>query len=235
MIKVTPYDIKSTRKKANEFYTKFISQKVSHYFSAFFVNKKISPNIVTSFMAIFGLPSIFLLLSDNLIIVLIGAVGLILINVFDTCDGEVARFTKKTSLYGEYLDNIYQIIVDLLLLYVLVYKFYFLLNSTILAGIVFLYSLIFGLDIFSKKVIKSLSKEASKSGGINKKSTPQFIIHITSSNTFIYHSLWAIFLIDYYFTNQTHYFLIAYFSYLLFCQILKILVRQYIYFKKLNN
>ena len=155
--------------------------------------------------------------------------------MFDTCDGEVARFTNNTSVYGVYLDNIYQIIIDMLLLYVLVFKFYFLLNSPILAGIVFLYSIIYLLDIFSKKIVKSLSEVASKSGTIKKVSTFQFLIHVTSSNTFICNSIWVIFLINYCFTNQTHLSLIIYFSYLLLAQILKSLGRQYIYFKKINN
>ena len=232
--KATAKEIKSTRKPANEFYTKLVSQKVSHYFSALFINLGISANTVTFFMVLFGLPSIALLLSDNIILEVAGAFGLIFINIFDTCDGEVARFNKKTSLLGVYLDNIYQFIVDIALLYILAYKFFFLEDSKLLATIIFLYAIFYIFDVYAKKVAKSTSNDASKSGNMKKSSTIQFLIHITSSNTFVCHSLWIVFILDYYFAGIFNPFLI-YFSYLFATQILKTLGRQYIYFKQLST
>ena len=232
--KATAKEIKSSRKPANEFYTKLVSQKVSHYFSALFINLGISANTVTFFMVFFGLPTIALLLSDNIVLEVIGAFGLIFINIFDTCDGEVARFNKKTTQLGVYLDNIYQFIVDIALLYVLAYKFYFIKDSKLLATIIFFYAIVFIFDNYAKKVAKSTSKDVAKSGNIKKSSTLQFLIHITSTNTFVCHSLWIVFILDYYFGDIFNSFLI-YFSYLFATQMLKTLGRQYIYFKQFST
>ena len=45
-MKIKPSDIKKNRRLCSEFYSRNISQKVSHYFSALFIRLDISPNFI---------------------------------------------------------------------------------------------------------------------------------------------------------------------------------------------
>ena len=115
-----------------------------------------------------------------------------LINVMDTCDGEVVRFTKKTSSSRIYLDYVFQYIVDL------IYLLYWQSNL-----IIFQNSFIFNINISDFYLIDSYSKRSflsaknkNQNNTINSKNILKTFIAITSSNTFIYHSLWIILILD---------------------------------------
>ncbi|MDR0603611.1 MAG: CDP-alcohol phosphatidyltransferase family protein [Bacteroidales bacterium] len=81
-----------------------ISCQLSPFFSAFFVNKKITPNQVTLLMIISGMIGAILFALPCVICKAIGTIFIQLWFVFDDSDGEVARYTKQFSKYGTEMD-----------------------------------------------------------------------------------------------------------------------------------
>jgi len=68
-----------------------------------FKNTSLSPNYFTLISMILGFLSGFFFLRNKL---LIGALFLILANIFDCADGQLARLNKKTSKFGKTLDGL---------------------------------------------------------------------------------------------------------------------------------
>lgn len=81
-----------------------ISCRLSPFFSAWFVNNRITPNQVTLMMILSGLLGSILFSLPILICKIVGAVFIQLWFVFDLSDGEVARYSKQYSKYGTEMD-----------------------------------------------------------------------------------------------------------------------------------
>lgn len=78
--------------------------RVSIYFSWIFINLGLTPNQVTGIFFLTGLIGSFLIYYNTMAFVLLAYFCFRMHIVFDVCDGEVARFTKKYSLNGSYWD-----------------------------------------------------------------------------------------------------------------------------------
>lgn len=93
-----------SKTKADPFWTNFVLRPLSFPFAWLFIRIGWTANYVTYlsiFIAILG--GILLLSSDSLLVIL----GTILFNVFavlDCADGNIARATKKYSIYGGWVD-----------------------------------------------------------------------------------------------------------------------------------
>lgn len=100
-------EVKSRSRRNNHdenLITHFFGARVSIFFSYIFINLGLSPNQVTGLFFLVGLiGSIFAFFTTPLA-ALVSYLLFRLHIVFDICDGEVARFTKKTSLNGAYWD-----------------------------------------------------------------------------------------------------------------------------------
>lgn len=79
----------------------------------------ITPNILTALSFISGLISIYFLFSSRLLF----AIFIILSVIFDILDGNLARYTKKKTKFGSYLDDTSDRFVNLLM--ILKYNFVF--------------------------------------------------------------------------------------------------------------
>lgn len=75
-----------------------------------FIIKGIKPNTITIFMIISGILGSILLCVPNLIFTIIGAGVIQFFQIFDDCDGRVARCTKTYSKYGLELDYLAHIV-----------------------------------------------------------------------------------------------------------------------------
>lgn len=82
----------------------FIGSLFSIYFSWIFINCRLSPNSVTGIFFLTGLCSVILFSYSDLLFIVIAYILWRLHIIFDICDGEVARFTKKFSINGAYWD-----------------------------------------------------------------------------------------------------------------------------------
>lgn len=203
MIKNLITDIKSSRRGCSEFYSKYFSSLISPYLSAICVKLKISANTTTTLMLFSGVLSSLLLLSNSIYIQFIAALSLPLINIWDTVDGEIARYTKKTSKVGVYLDLVYQVIIDLFIYFAIGIKLYLATNNILflLPSIVLMFfytitsysTLSYGNLMISRN---SMSKNTYLNLSFNPKSKVQFIAHITTSNVAFYHLYWMFLLVD---------------------------------------
>jgi len=84
---------------------------VSIYMTKFFIMLKLSANQITVLWILVGVLSSLFFLQGSYISSLIGALVLLLSFVLDFSDGEVARYWKKSSVNGFYLDCIGHFIV----------------------------------------------------------------------------------------------------------------------------
>ena len=78
--------------------------KVSIYFTWIFLRLGISANTVTILSGIFCIIGGFLLCSRSIWIVVLGIVFFYIYSLLDHCDGDIARYNKKSSLLGFFLD-----------------------------------------------------------------------------------------------------------------------------------
>lgn len=91
---------------ANSFFWRLLVKKPSYFLAAIFIILGIKPNTVTylslylsiiAFLVFVFFPSEYFLLA---------AILLNLWNVLDAVDGNIARYTGKTSLFGHFLDTV---------------------------------------------------------------------------------------------------------------------------------
>ena len=74
------------------------------YLTWVFIRFRATANTVTVFSGIAALIGGVLLSFNNILIVLIGILFLEIYNLFDYCDGEIARYHKECSITGWFLD-----------------------------------------------------------------------------------------------------------------------------------
>ena len=80
------------------------SRHISIYLTILFVSLGITANQVTGLMLIVGFSSFVCAVPDNLALNIASLLLFLLFNILDCSDGEVARWTKKCSSGGIYLD-----------------------------------------------------------------------------------------------------------------------------------
>lgn len=97
---------------AGHWFNRFITRWFSIYFTWLCVRLHISANIVTFLMIVFGLIGVPLLIPHILWLNILGAAALIFAEVLDCVDGEVARWNKKSSLRGVYLDLVSHVLCN---------------------------------------------------------------------------------------------------------------------------
>lgn len=88
----------------------FISQRFSPFFSAFYIEKQIKPNIITLHMILSGIIGGVLFIFPNIYIKFLGMLFMQIWFILDCSDGEVARKTKTFSKFGQELDYLAHII-----------------------------------------------------------------------------------------------------------------------------
>tara|TARA_B100000212_G_C27379931_1_gene536543 strand:- start:729 stop:1472 length:744 start_codon:yes stop_codon:yes gene_type:complete len=89
-----------------EFYSRYFTGIFSPYLAAVFVGTRITPNQLTLAMIPCGIIGTILMISGNSLLALLGSLCYIFLNVLDASDGELARYTNQTSVFGDYLDRV---------------------------------------------------------------------------------------------------------------------------------
>lgn len=95
-----------------EFFGRYFSCYFSPYLTAVFHALGLTPNQVTASMFVAGLAGAVALCFGTPAALLAGSLCLVLVNVLDTCDGEIARLTGQSSPGGEYLDRLAHYVVE---------------------------------------------------------------------------------------------------------------------------
>lgn len=93
-------------------------------FAKAIVNTPFTPVHVTFLFAFAGLIAIYFILQQQYIL---AALFLVLKSIIDAADGELARLRKKPSYIGRYLDSVFDLILNFIILYVI----YFITQSSV--------------------------------------------------------------------------------------------------------
>lgn len=101
-------DVKNILHEQNytEFYSRYFSARFSPLISAACVGSSITPNHLTIMMIPTGLIGGIMFTTGTKIGFMLGGLLFILLNILDAADGELARYTKQTSKFGDYLDRV---------------------------------------------------------------------------------------------------------------------------------
>jgi hypothetical protein len=105
-------DAKGRMVWAGHWFNRLVTRWFSIYVTWVFVKLNISANTVSVLMIVSGLAGFALSIPHLLWLNIIGALLLFLGEVLDCCDGEVARWTKRSSLKGVYLDLINHVLCN---------------------------------------------------------------------------------------------------------------------------
>ncbi len=87
-------------------HARLIGRKLATYFTWLFLHTNITPNTVTIIAMIIGATACLVIAVPKLTTLIIGVFMFELHLVLDSSDGELARFKKKFSLLGNYLDTL---------------------------------------------------------------------------------------------------------------------------------
>ena len=99
------------REFKHDWYAEQVAFRVSIYLTWVLIRLGFSGDMTTFLMLLVGLAAAFVLSLGQPLAVLAGALLLQLFFLLDCCDGEVARYRKKTSLTGLYFDLIIHFLV----------------------------------------------------------------------------------------------------------------------------
>ena len=83
----------------------YVVDYVAMFFSRIFIKLHIIPNVITVLSGVVGVAGGVMLMFDRLYATIAGVLLIILSAVFDACDGQVARLTKRYSNLGRTLDG----------------------------------------------------------------------------------------------------------------------------------
>ena len=97
---------------ADHWWARYVSRHCSIYLTWLFVKLGISANAVTFLMILTGLMAFVLCIPHILWVNIIGLLLWFLFEALDCSDGEVARWTKKSSIRGVYLDFVSHVLCN---------------------------------------------------------------------------------------------------------------------------
>lgn len=166
---------------------KGLEKKVGRFFSYF----PITPNQYTIISLAFALIFLYFLLKNNLIL---GLFFFIIASLLDFIDGAVARFTKKSTKVGAYLDTI----IDRYIEGILLFGFLFLhLPKILLSSEIWIFLCLFGsiMTTYSKAAAmeKNLTTQEMKGGILSR--TERLILLCLSMLLGIFNLVWMVYVL----------------------------------------
>jgi len=84
----------------------YFIRPISYYFTWVFVKAKFTPTMATALSMIVGIIGEIVIIPNGRFFHLFGALVINLWIVLDCVDGNIARFKKQTSIFGEFLDGL---------------------------------------------------------------------------------------------------------------------------------
>lgn len=107
MQKPTYKDIRACQKKRDSLFAALLFRRVSAFVSMVLLRlfPRITPSTVTSLALILALIAALTLAHDNYWIRILGVVLLFVYYTLDCCDGEIARYADRASLFGGFYDS----------------------------------------------------------------------------------------------------------------------------------
>lgn len=186
----------------SEFYTKIFSRHFSYQITAFLSFLPVTPNQLTLFMFPLGILAGMFFSFGTIQSMLIGGIFTILLNLFDTIDGELARFQKKSSVHGDYLDRLAHYVTNTVIIIGFGYGLgqYFKDDFILAIGIFSAIIVIFddaSRDLLVTCGLQKLAKERKEKKKVTKIKAPKAILilgQLIGSNTALFHLIpfWAL-------------------------------------------
>lgn len=177
-------EFKKSRKENSEFFSKIFSNKISPYFSFVFIRLGVKPDTITLLMIPSAIIGGTLINFNDFYSKLFGVILIISINIWDTSDGEVARFTKVFSKNGKFLDLFSQFVADNI--FFISCFFYF--NESY---VILLSCITYNVYIYTKRIqTEKLDLKKNKAKPIIE------ILKTIGSNNFLFHTFFLLFLIE---------------------------------------
>ncbi len=96
---------------------KYLWRKLSLPFTFVFLKLGLSPNAITFLSLIFVIISFYAILLGDYSSLLIASFSLIIYSIFDHSDGEVARITGRSSVWGDFFDDFVGLVKDTLIIF----------------------------------------------------------------------------------------------------------------------
>jgi len=94
------------KKEKESLYIRYFIRSVSVYFTKILLHTSVTPNGVTVIGFLVGVIASIFFFSGGYMNFILGSVLLLLANIFDYVDGEIARYRKSASITGNYLDDV---------------------------------------------------------------------------------------------------------------------------------
>ena len=102
----------------------YVIDYVAMFFSRIFIKLHFIPNVITVLSGLVGVAGGLLLMFDTLAWNIVGVLLICLSIVFDACDGQVARLTKRYSNFGRTLDGLMDSLVYIAIYVALCYRLF---------------------------------------------------------------------------------------------------------------
>ena len=212
-------NIIKSQQKSNLFYFRFFTKFFSIYLSYLFIKLKLSPNFITCLMLFPGLLGSWMLNFVDSIMYIFAGFFLILHDVLDTCDGEVARFKNIGTKFGEVLDEMVHLIVNSSIVFFSLKGIFSLLPfffNKFEIYLIFFFLILSILDHFFKLFAKSNFKNSKSNTNYKANSISMKLNELFFGNIAFFHMIFLFGILDTILFNKPYISILYIFLYILF-------------------
>ncbi|MDC5822037.1 CDP-alcohol phosphatidyltransferase family protein [Vibrio europaeus] len=234
-----------SRQAFKEFYSRYFSGKLSPVMAAYCYKKNIHPNVLTLAMIPVGIVGGGLFINGGELSWILGGLAFIFLNILDAADGEVARYSNKTSLTGDYYDRVAHYVTDISAYLGGGLGLYLWLGDSLLLYVTFLLVLVHVSDIALRDLrvlvgVDSSQKNQDEKATVKdkKKNTKmpitgakRLIGEVLFTNVAFFHLVPVIAVIQLLFSMNFPYLLVGYFCIFTVVNTLKLIIRSVIIYK----
>ena len=102
---------KICQKENDNWYGRYFVRKISIYITKLLLKTEVTPNQISGLSILIGIIAGIFFVFGNYWYTLVGALLLLLSNIVDCVDGEIARYRKSVSVAGKYIESLNDYIV----------------------------------------------------------------------------------------------------------------------------
>ena len=102
---------KICQKENDNWYGRYFVRKISIYITKLLLKTEVTPNQISGLSILIGIIAGIFFVFGNYWYTLVGALLLLLSNIVDCVDGEIARYRKSASVAGKYIESLNDYIV----------------------------------------------------------------------------------------------------------------------------
>ncbi len=195
-----------TNQKQGDIYYRYFTRHISAPITAAVSYTPITPNMATLSMFFFGVIGSIFFSFGNHVGYITGGILFIFLIVADTVDGELARFSGKQSLFGDYFDRLAHYTTNPLMILGLGHGVYLTYQQPFIIYITALFLICYLVDDISRDLLIGCGLTNGKFRKVEKEklsilrgSRIKLFIFYTASNTAFFHLVIFTVILDFYF------------------------------------